>query len=174
MGEAMRRLVLMRHAKSSWDDPDMDDRDRPLSPRGRLAAVLMGAWLAEVGLVPDAALISDSRRTVETWERLRHGGGFEAPVEARAALYMADPDAQLAALRSAPEGARVLLMLGHEPGTGAFLRRLADGTEGAGCRRAYEKFPTGSIAVLEFDGAWAEAAYRAARFVRFTTPKDLV
>lgn len=170
----MRRLILMRHAKSGWDDPDLPDHDRPLSPRGRLAAVLMGAWLAEQGLAPDHALVSSSLRTVESWDRLRQGGGFDAPATVTPALYLAEPEAALAVLRAAPPTARTLLMLGHEPGATGLLRRLSDGSESAGARRAYEKFPTGAAAVLEVDAPWAQAAFGAARFSRFACPKDLV
>lgn len=170
----MRRLILMRHAKSGWDDPDLPDHDRPLSPRGRLAAVLMGAWLADQGLIPDHALVSSSLRTVESWNLLRRGGGFEAPATLAPALYLAEPEAALAVLRAAPADADTLLMLGHEPGTTAFLRRLSDGAETAGPRRAYEKFPTGAAAVLDLDAPWAQAAFGAARFTRFACPKDLV
>lgn len=168
----MRRLVLMRHAKSCWDDPDLDDRDRPLARRGRLAAALMAAVLREDGLIPDAALLSPARRCQETWERLALP---DVPAETHAPLYLADAPTQLAALHAAPEGAETLLMLGHEPGTSAFLRRLSDGAEAAGPRRAFEKFPTAALALLEFDApAWAEIAFGAGRFTRFLVPRDLV
>ena len=171
----MRRLILMRHAKSAWDDPEAEDRDRPLARRGRLAATLMGALLAEDGLVPEAALISDARRARETWDRTAAASGADA---ARArilpALYMAEPETSLAALRGAPAAAETVLMVGHEPGTTAFLRAMSDGTEGAGARRAYEKFPTAAVAVLEFGAPWAEAGFGGARVVAFHRPKDLV
>ncbi|HKK35134.1 MAG TPA: histidine phosphatase family protein [Paracoccaceae bacterium] len=166
----MRRLVLMRHAKSSWDDPALSDRARPLNRRGRLAAALMGALLREDDLVPDAALLSPALRVQETWAQL----GLDAPAETAEALYMADPETQLAALRAAPDAARTLLMLGHEPGTTAFLRKLSDGTEPAGCRRAWGKVPTAALAVVELDVDWADAAFGAGRFRRFVAPKDLV
>lgn len=169
----MRRLILMRHAKSSWDDPDADDRDRPLNARGRLAATLMGAFLAEEGPRPDAALLSPAVRAQESWARLAAGLGDVAAVTVDS-LYMAEPATALAALHAAPEAAGTVLMLGHEPGTTAFLRRLSDGSEPAHCRRAWEKFPTAALAVLELDGDWADAAFGAARFRRFACPKDLV
>ncbi|MFO7855686.1 MAG: histidine phosphatase family protein [Paracoccaceae bacterium] len=166
----MRRLVLMRHAKSSWDDPDLADRLRPLNRRGRLAAALMGALLREEDLVPDAALLSPAVRVQETWARL----GLDAPAETVEALYMAEPETQLTALRAAPAAAKTLLMVGHEPGTTAFLRKLSDGTEPAGCARAWQKVPTAALAVVELDGDWAGARFGAGRFRRFVAPKDLV
>ncbi|MEO1688115.1 MAG: histidine phosphatase family protein [Pseudomonadota bacterium] len=173
----MRRLILMRHAKSSWDDPDLEDRERPLNGRGRLAATLMGAWLRDEGLIPDHALLSPAVRVAQTWARASAAGGFaEAEVAARAELYMAEPAEALEVLRRAPEAAETLLMLGHEPGMTALLRRLADGSEAGGCRRAYEKFPTAAAAALDLpDGAgWAQLAERGCAFRRFACPKDLV
>ncbi len=170
----MRRLILMRHAKSAWGDPELADKDRPLNQRGRLAAALMGAWLRENGLIPDAALISDARRARETWAGVARE--LDAPVDARElpALYHADPDTLLEALRSAPADARTVLVIGHEPGLSAFLRRIVEGTPGAGARRAFDKFPTGAVAALTFAAPdWSGIDVRSARFDRFVVPKDL-
>jgi phosphohistidine phosphatase len=172
----MPRLVVMRHAKSAWDDPGLADRERPLNARGRLAAVLMGAWLEEAGLFPDHALLSPARRVQESWARLLRGAGREtAAAEVVPGLYMAEPAASLAALRGAPEAVETVLMLGHEPGLSAFLRRLSDGRPAAGAARVFEKFPTAAAAVVEMpDGPWAEAGFGAGRLRRFVAPKDLV
>ncbi|MEM1313391.1 MAG: histidine phosphatase family protein [Pseudomonadota bacterium] len=171
----MRRLILMRHAKSSWDDPDQADIDRPLNARGRLAAGLMGAWLAEEGLIPDHALLSPARRVAETWDRVAAALGREATAATVPKLYHAAPEDALAAMAKAPDGAQTLILIGHEPGATALLRRLSDGSEGGGCRRAYEKFPTAGVAVLEFDAKrWKDVAPTSGRFARFASPKDLV
>ena len=171
----MRRLILMRHAKSAWDHPEAEDRDRPLDARGRLAALLMGAWLAEEGAWPDHVLHSSALRCVQTWERMRMGAGRDAPAEAVDALYMADAETALGVLHRAPEAARTVLMIGHEPGGSAFLRRLSDGTESAGARRAHEKFPTAAAALMELDDApWSAVAFGTARCRRLVAPKDLV
>ena len=170
----MRRLILMRHGKSSWDDPDQDDRDRPLNPRGRMASALMGAWLRENGLAPDVALVSEAVRARQTWEcaaPLLNG------VESRAVakLYHAEPGTALEVLRNAPDDAGTVLMIGHQPGLGAFLRKLVGNEPKAGCRRAFEKFPTGAVAVLEFDAPdWRSAEFGTAEFTAFACPKDLV
>lgn len=173
----MRRLILMRHAKSSWDDPDLDDRDRPLNARGRLAAALMGAWLSDEGLRPDHAFLSSAVRTAQTWARAAAAGGFaDVAAEPKGKLYHAEPAEAVAVLRGAPEAAQKLLAMGHEPGLTSLLRRLADGTEGGGPRRAYEKFPTAAIAVLDLPAkaGWADLAEGSCRFGRFVRPKDLV
>jgi phosphohistidine phosphatase len=87
---------------------------------------------------------------------------------------MAEPEASLAALQGAPEAAGRVLMIGHEPGLTAFLRRLHDGRPAAGAARAFEKFPTAAAALVELDAPWAEAGFGQGRLTRFAAPKDLV
>ncbi|MEO0361669.1 MAG: histidine phosphatase family protein, partial [Pseudomonadota bacterium] len=116
----MRRLLIMRHAKSDWGGHGLADHDRPLNRRGRLAAALMGAFLREDGLRPDLALVSSALRTRETWELM----GLDAPTETLAVLYHAAPDAIFAAARRAPDDARTVLILGHQPGLQAAANAL--------------------------------------------------
>lgn len=172
----MKRLILLRHAKSSWSDPDLDDHDRPLNQRGRLAAPLMGAWLAERDLTPDHVICSSSARTIETWRRARALLNGEAPDPTISAkLYHADPAAMLKLLRAAPDEAETVMMIGHQPGLGAFARKLANGATPAGCARAFTKFPTAACAVLESEAeSWADAAFGEARFSAFAIPRELV
>jgi phosphohistidine phosphatase len=171
----MRRLILMRHAKSAWSDPDLDDHDRPLNQRGRLAAPLMGAWLADKGLVPDAVLCSSSLRTRETWDRARATlpGAPEALVMPD--LYHADPPHLLEAVQSAPEHAEIVALIGHQPGIGAFTRLLARPDAPQASSRAYSKFPTAACALLQFDADnWADIAFGTGDFVGFAIPRELV
>ncbi|SFI86568.1 SixA phosphatase family protein [Albimonas pacifica] len=172
----MPRLVLFRHAKSAWDDPDLPDIDRPLSRRGRLAAALMGGFLAEEGLRPDLVLLSPALRTRDTWRRAAAAAGFEPPARTRAIpdLYMAEPDTALAILREEGAEAGTVLVQGHEPGTSALLRRLVGGRPEARLARAFEKFPTAAVAALDLPRPWAETGWGEAEFVLFATPKDLV
>lgn len=171
----MKRLILFRHAKSAWGDPDLDDHDRPLNQRGRLAAPLMGAWLAERGFRPDVVLCSSSARTIETWDRARLAipGAPEARVDAR--LYHADPATMLAAIQAAEPDAATLLLVGHQPGIGALTRRLAGPDTPATCSRAYQKFPTAACAVLDFDtDDWAAVTWGMGRFHSFAVPREQV
>jgi phosphohistidine phosphatase len=171
----MRRLILFRHAKSSWADPDLDDHDRPLNDRGRLAAPLMGAWLAGRGWRPDHVLCSSSLRTRQTWAAA--AGAFDAPPEptVEPELYHADPATMLARLRAAPADAATVAMIGHQPGIGAFARRLSDGDTPPRCARAFAKFPTAACAVIDFDAAdWASVAFGTGRFHAFAAPRELV
>ncbi len=165
----MRRLILMRHAKSSWADPGQADVDRPLNGRGRRDAAAVGRWLAEQDIVPDAALVSISTRTRETWAGL--GPAFAAvPMTPVEALYHAGPKPLLATLRAAPDVA-VVLILAHHPGIAEFARGLlGDVPEHPGL----EKFPTAATAVIDFDIAtWAAVDWRQGGLAKFVTPKEL-
>ena len=118
----MRRLILMRHAKSSWADPGQRDLDRPLSKRGRRAAGLVGGWLKAKGYRPDQALVSTARRARETWAGVVGAAGA-APTSYVPEIYHGSPETLLAVIRPAPDVACVLL-LGHQPEIGAFASRF--------------------------------------------------
>jgi phosphohistidine phosphatase len=166
----MVRLLLIRHAKSSWADAGQADRDRPLNARGRRDAPRIGRWLRKRGLAPERGLVSSSVRTRETWEGLCAGLG--RAVEARFAedLYEADPPAILEALRAAPPAA-TLALVGHNPGIGEAARRLAR-TEPDD--PLFWKYPTAATAVIDFDAAdWRGVGWRDGRLVAFVTPKTL-
>ncbi|MGU3359837.1 SixA phosphatase family protein [Methylobacterium sp. M6A4_1b] len=168
----MRRLILLRHAKS--DRPaGIADLDRPLNNRGKRAAPQMGAYLAAEGLVPDAVVVSPSLRTRETWEAIRADlKGREA--ETVPSIYEAPETALLAVVRSTPDTVGSLLMIGHNPGLQELAMRLAGSGEKAGRRRLALEFPTAAVAVLDFEGdAWRSVAAGSGRLERFVAPKDL-
>jgi phosphohistidine phosphatase len=165
----MRRLILMRHAKSSWADPAQRDLDRPLNKRGRKAAELIGGWLKRHRYRPGAALVSSARRAQETWAGVVAAAGA-APTAYRPELYHASAETMLAVLRE-PHEATCLLMLGHQPGIGGLAQRLlAEAPEDAD----FAKFPTAATAVIDFDvDAWPEVAPGTGRLVDFVVPRVL-
>lgn len=168
----MRRLILMRHAKSSWTDPLLHDAARPLNERGRGAAPRMGAWLAEQGLAPDLALVSTARRCIETWE-LAAPAMDEPQRASNEGIYQAGPERLLAIVNEADDGVGTLMLLGHEPGIPELLRLLAAPDAGKGLARAFGKFPTGAAAALEFDAeSWASVEPGAGRLIAYAQPKD--
>lgn len=174
----MRRLIVMRHAKSAWP-PGVEDHDRGLEPRGRAAAAAVGAWLRGAGAIPQAALVSTARRTRETWDLTARSLFAEDPApEPRFLdrLYLASAEEMLEALRAeAPPEAAVLLMLGHNDGTRNFAEALCGGrAERSADARAFDKFPTGAAAVYEHRGDWAEAAFGALRLAAYVQPRDLL
>ena len=170
---ATKTLYLVRHAKSSWDEP-LDDHDRPLAPRGRRAALAMAEHMSAEGLVPDQVLCSAAVRARQTWERMAPILGETIPVDYDDALYLAGPAELLARIRATDGYPGSLLLVGHNPG----LEELADGLASRGNDalrdRLRQKYPTGALAVLEIPGDdWSAAAPGAATLARFVRPKDL-
>jgi phosphohistidine phosphatase len=166
----MKRLLLLRHAKSSWDDPSLADRDRPLAPRGHRAAERMAEHLRSSAPPVDLVLCSPALRTTETLEHLGRAFG-DAEMMVEDGLYGATEVELLDRLRRVPEDAEGVAMIGHNPGVQDLALDLARGGEDHERMRA--KFPTGALAVIEFDGAWAELSEGGGRLIAFVTPKDL-
>lgn len=165
----MRRLVLMRHAKSSWADPGQRDLDRPLKKRGRRAAATIGRWLKEHDYVPDRALVSSARRALETWAGVVETAGSAATTYLPE-IYHASPDTLLELLQRAPE-ADCVLIVGHQPGIGGFAARLL---ATAPADPDFEDFPTAATAVIEFDQpTWTEVGWGSGRLVDFVVPRTL-
>lgn len=169
----MKRVILVRHGKSSWDDPELDDHDRPLNERGRNAAPVTGAWLAKKGLRPDAVLCSSAKRTRQTAKRMAKAVELPEPQIDRH-LYHAAPSAMRDRLAALDRAHETVMLIGHQPGLGSLTRKLSDGTARPRCARAFEHFPTAAAAVLEFDiDDWSEIADATGRFVDFALPREL-
>jgi phosphohistidine phosphatase len=169
----MRRLILFRHAKA--ESPDgIADVERPLAERGRADAARIGAYLAEQGLRPDAALVSTARRTRETWEFAAAALRSAPPVAFDDQLYDARAETLLEVLRETPSKTRSLLVIGHNPGMEELARALAASEEKDVRRSLAQKFPTGGLAVIDFSiDAWNEVKPGAGRLVQYVTPKIL-
>lgn len=165
----MKTLYLLRHAKSSWDDPALGDFDRPLSGRGRKSAPLVGRLMADRGWLPGLALVSPAVRARETWARV--SAELPAPVETRfeQAIYMAAPEDLLALLQENDAPGSVILV-GHNPGFEQCAAMLAGPASDPQARaRMAEKFPTAALA--RFDVATIEPG--GAALTDFVRPKDL-
>ena len=170
----MLTLTLFRHAKSSWADPSLDDFDRPLAPRGEAAAPLMGAFLAERGLIPDLILCSASRRTRQTLSLAFAPLKSQPETQFLDNLYHATVPALTAIIRGAPASKHHLMLIGHNPGLQALALVLIGGGDPAGRRGVAHKFPSAAIGVMTFDAAnWAGIRAGGAYLTIFTTPKQL-
>jgi phosphohistidine phosphatase len=164
----VKTLLVMRHAKSGWDDPSLADHDRPLAPRGRRAAPRIAAWLQEQGYAPALVRCSSSARSRETLELLRPAlAGAE--VEIDETLYLATVDELLSLVRELPDVASAML-IGHNPGVQRLVVSLAGRSRAR--RQVEEKFPTAAVAVLALP-TWADAQPSAADLVAYVTPGDL-
>ena len=166
----MKRLILIRHAKSAWDDPLVPDHERPLNDRGRAAATDLGQWLASRGDLPGKVLVSDALRTRQTWDGIAPAMGSDAVVELKSALYLAGVDVMLAVLKKAQ--ADVVMMIGHNPGIGELAGKLV---ATAPLNSDFGRYPTGATLVVDFNvESWDEIELGKGAVVDFMIPKELV
>ena len=165
----MKRLILMRHAKSSWADSGQRDFDRPLNGRGVRSAKLIGEWLSSKGYLPDMALVSSAQRTGETWTGITGVIGAR-PVNFVSALYHGDPGSMLELLRNTPD-AGTILMLGHMPGVGAFAAELLSAPPDD---PDFDRHPTAATTVMDFAiSDWKDVRRGSGQLVDFVTPRAL-
>jgi len=160
-----RRLMLMRHAKSSWQSPAPTDHERPLNKRGRRDAQRVGKRLTEIGWVPDLVMGSDSRRTQETWERMQKHFP-DVRVSFARALYLGGPAELRTEVARVSADVRTVLVLGHNPGWEEAVKALS-GRE--------VEMTTANAVLLEGKGAtWGEALRRGRwSVVGVVRPKEL-
>ena len=166
------RLWLLRHAKSSWDDPRAPDEDRPLTPRGVRAAERMGEHLGALDIRPELVLCSSALRTRQTLARVLPGLGTALEVRIEQTMYTFDADVLLERLRDVSPEMSSVLLVGHNPALQDLAVRLADRSD-----RLDElalKFPTGALAEIEFgSGPWHTLAERPGELTRFVVPREL-
>ncbi len=171
----MRELLVLRHAKSRWDQPDVDDHDRGLAPRGLEAARKMGALIAEAGWLPDRILCSTARRAQETLALARESWPTTPPIPQSdlATLYLAAPSRILEIVRRQPDEAERLLIVGHNPGLQSVVSRLAGHGDKAERVSIETKFPTAALARIALDVAsWRDVAWTIGRLVDYRVPRD--
>ena len=170
----MRQLLLLRHAKSSWDAAGAPDFARPLNPRGRAAAAAMRTAMAGLGLAPDQVLVSTSKRTLETLEALEPWD--ETPlVEPMDSLYLAPATGLLQALQDLQPTVRSVMVVAHNPGLHELAVLLMDNASpgSTDVRRLQEGYPSGALAEFVVAAPWADLAEGGGRLVRFLCPRDL-
>ena len=163
-----RRLYLLRHAKSSWDERGLADHDRPLAARGRRAAKAIGRHLREQGIEPDLVLCSSAARTRETLERI---GPLHGDVRIESGLYGADAGTLLERLHEVPAATSSVMLIGHNPGIEQLALALA--RPGPAVGELEVKFPTGALATLTFQDSWDGLDRGTAELVDFVRPRDL-
>lgn len=169
----MKRLTLLRHAKSGWDDAVQRDFDRPLNQKGLRAARTMGDYCRREGLGWDHVISSPAVRCIDTLDGFWGGYGKTLKPVWERRVYLASCVTLLEVVNEAPAEADDVLLVGHNPGLEDLVLMLVP-DEGDRLRDMLEsKYPTGSIAVMEFDGAWPDLAARTAKLTRFVRPRDL-
>ena len=168
---ATHRLLLLRHAKSSWDAPHLADHNRPLSGRGRRAAHAVREHLADRDALPELVLCSSAVRTVETLDGIRPVLPAGTTIDVEAGLYAADVDDLLVHLRRVSETVDSVMLIGHNPGLEDLAMLLVGAGDPAGRAAMEAKFPTAALAHLSVDRPWRELAPGVATLDQFWTPR---
>jgi phosphohistidine phosphatase len=167
-------LLLLRHAKSGWTDPQTRDHDRPLTPRGERAAAQVGAYLAGRAPSPDLVLCSSARRAQETLGRVLAALPVSPEVRIEPEIYGAGPAGLLRVITSVSPSVRSLLVIGHNPTMGDLALDLAGVGPPEALLRLTRKFPTAALVELRFAcGGWDEITPGAGELVAYSTPKLL-
>lgn len=170
----MKILTLLRHAKSTWDDPVARDFDRPLNPRGRRAARAVGAEIKAQGLRFDRVVASPALRVVETLEEV--GAGYGRPIAPLfdQRIYLASTATLLDIVHAAGAEVERLLLVGHNPGMESLVLLLTRADDNVLRAQVQVKYPTGTLAEIAFDlDRWDEVAEGKGRLERLILPREL-
>lgn len=170
----MLSLALLRHAKSAWDNADLEDFDRPLNARGRSAAPLMGEALKSIEFAPEVILCSSAKRTRETLDLLHNGAPCpDANIVYDDQLYLTDRTTLLTRLQSIDADNKVVLLIGHNPGLHELALMLAGTGDAKSISRLEDKFPTAALALFRFPHTtWRDIAPATGHLEAFITPRD--
>ena len=170
----MKRLTVLRHAKSSWDQP-LDDFDRPLNERGWKAARRMGRELKHRKMTFDVAIASPAARVRETLDGVSETyGDFPFPVRFDERIYMATSDALLELVRALPEETESALLVGHNPGLERLIVALTSDDKRGLRDRVAQKYPTAALAVVELPAKqWPEVEFGSGKVAELILPKEL-
>ena len=170
----MRTLILMRHAKSSWDQPELDDLKRPLALRGQEAAPLIARHVKKSGWRPDLVLCSPAVRVRETWRLMLPVLGRQVDCRTLRTIYMGSPSRLLEVVQRAADAVETLMLIGHNPGLGRLAASLCGSGPNKALARLRTKFPTSALAVIDFEtDSWRDVAPGIGRLRAFVRPKDL-
>lgn len=174
----MRRLMLLRHAKTENEAPSGRDEDRRLDNRGHRDAAEIGGWIGHHPPFPDLVLVSHAMRALQTWEiawAAMKGLVSEPEVELVPELYGADVSQLLETIRDASSAdPKRLMLVGHNPGMHELVLALAGGGDRAGRKALTDNLPTSGLAIFDFDiDDWADVAFRRGRLAAFVSPKLL-
>lgn len=171
----MKTILLLRHAKSAWSDPRLEDHERPLNRRGERAAGDLADHVARRGPRPDLILCSTSMRTRQTLAPIVKKMSSPAPpILLEKGLYLAPAETLLAHLRAAPDTAATIMLIAHNDGIWQLAEALAGRGPAEALARLKEKYPTGALATLRVaDRPWRELTLGSAELVAFVRPRDL-
>jgi len=161
----MKTLYLLRHAKSSWDDPSQTDFERPLNQRGIKAAPFMGNLMAQKGFTPSVIICSPAMRAKTTARLVKDAGGFSEEIVFEKSIYEASPNNLREIVSKLSEDHGSALLVGHNPGIEGFIRYLTG---------LLEPMPTAALAVIELENErWEEVNDNCGKLLAVYRPKEL-
>ena len=170
----MKRLTILRHAKSSWDDPAVEDFNRPLNERGWNAARRMGREMKQRGMRFDIVLASTAARVRETIDGVEEKYDFGAPIQFEPQIYAATEQRLLQLVRAVPKTVRSALVVGHNPGLEQLIIGLTIDDKHGFRDRVADKFPTAGLAAIELPAErWRDVKAGSGKIVALIFPKDL-
>jgi phosphohistidine phosphatase len=169
----VKTLYLLRHAKSSWNNSQLSDHDRPLAKRGHEATVVLRSHMVSAKVSPAIILCSTARRAQETLEGVKGAFEDDVAVWSDPGLYGADDDELLAVLREVPATVPSAMIVGHNPGLQDLALTLARDGDPTALARLHGKFPTGALATLTIPDTWATLARDGARLEALVVPRQL-
>ena len=174
----MRRLMLLRHAKTESEAPSCRDQDRRLDKRGHRDAAEIGGWIGRHPPFPELVLVSHAARALQTWEIAWEAMKelvSQPEVELVPELYGADVSQLLETIRDASlADPKRLMLVGHNPGMHELALALAGGGDRTGRKALTDNLPTSGLAIFDFDiDDWADVAFRRGRLAVFVSPKLL-
>jgi len=171
--EGPRLVYLLRHAKSSWSNPDLADFDRPLAPRGERACEIMARYFRRGNIHPGLVVCSAALRTRQTLEGVRSGLGESPVVRYYRDLYHAGPQTMLDRLRHTPDDERRVMLIAHNPGMHALAQRLVGHGAREDLGRLWENLPTGALALLVYNGEfWKDLDEGSCELHSLVVPRD--
>ncbi|RVU38495.1 histidine phosphatase family protein [Hwanghaeella grinnelliae] len=172
----MLTLFLLRHAKSSWSDPILDDYERPLNARGKRSAPVIGAYMEEHRYAPRLILCSGSRRTRETLGLVLPYLHDDADIRLEEAMYAAhDGEALLQRLQALGNGPDKVMLIGHNPAVQDLTTRLCEEGDETDLSRLRQKYPTGALSVIQLDAVnWRDAGSTPGRLIDLALPREIL
>ncbi len=169
-----RRLFLLRHAKSNWKDPSLDDFDRPLNKRGREAAPAMGQMMTDQGWEPGLILCSAAKRTQQTLDRILAKLESTPELDVSEGLYLASASHILKQVQASPDTHNSLMVIGHNPGIEILANDLSAYGDVDVLNRLYQKYPTAALSVIDFDvDKWRKIGAHKGKLEAFIRPRHI-
>ena len=175
----MKDLFILRHAKSSWSAPFLNDFDRPLNKRGKQACVDIGQWLHKQNITPELVVCSPAKRAKDTWKRVKKEQMAYGKNKFVASLYLASPSELLNVIKKVPAKISSLMLIGHNPGMHQLILQLVNtkalnSEQTQDLQRIIHKFPTAGFAHIQFNVSdWVDVAPLTGKLYRMMMPSLL-